>query len=108
MDTNASYQEIVKGVIDKYAKLRPSHGQIRLDTVFDEEQDRYALMQVGWDRGARIRGNLIYVDLRHDQVYVEYDGVERGIVDELVKRGIPREKIILAYLPADEANRAPA
>lgn len=108
MDTNAPYREIVKEVIGRYARLRPSHGQIRLDTVFDEEQDRYALMQVGWDRGARIRGNLIYVDLQNGQVYVEYDGVERGIVDELVKRGIPREKIVLAYLPTDENTPVPA
>ena len=108
MDTNASYQEIVKDVIDKYAKLRPSHGQIRLDTVFDEEQDRYALMQVGWDRGARIRGNLIYVDLRHDQVYVEYDGVDAGLsmswsneashARRLFWRICPQKKI-LRFLP---------
>ncbi|MEZ4662352.1 MAG: element excision factor XisH family protein [Caldilineaceae bacterium] len=35
------------------SRLRPSHGAIRLDTVFDEQQDHYALMQSGWDRGAR-------------------------------------------------------
>jgi len=37
-------------VILKYAQFRPSHGSIRLDPVFDEKQDRYLLMQVGWDR----------------------------------------------------------
>ncbi len=63
MDTRTEYRTIVKDVIGKYARLRPSHGQIRLDTVFGESQDHYALMQVGWDRGARIRGNLIYVTL---------------------------------------------
>lgn len=49
--SNDGYQddlsETVKAVIRKYAKLRPSHGQIRLETVFDEDQERYALMQVG-------------------------------------------------------------
>ena len=47
MDTQTTYREIVKSVIGKYARLRPSHGDIRLDTVFDEQQDRYALMQSG-------------------------------------------------------------
>ena len=55
MDTKTTYREAVKAVIRKYAKLRPSHGQIRLETVFDEDQDRYELMQVGWDRGSRVR-----------------------------------------------------
>lgn len=47
MDTSATYREIVKQVILQYAKLRPSHGDIRLDPVLDETRDRYALMQVG-------------------------------------------------------------
>lgn len=98
MDTDTAYREIVKEVIGKYAKLRPSHGAIRLDTVFDEQQDHYALMQSGWDRGVRVRGNLIYVTLRDGKVYIEYDGIERGISDELIRRGVPKEKIVLAFL----------
>lgn len=109
MDTHTSYREIVKDVISKYARLRPSHGDIRLDTVFDEQQDHYALMQSGWDRGVRVRGNLIYVTLRGDKVYVEYDGIEHGISRELIKRGIPEDKIILAYLsPAGEKELVPS
>lgn len=98
MDTRTTDREIVKDVINKYARLRPSHGAIRLDTVFDEEQDHYALMQSGWDRGIRVRGNLIYLTLRDGKVYIEYDGIERGIRDELIRRGIPKERIVLAFL----------
>jgi hypothetical protein len=109
MDTNTSYREIVKDVIRKYARLRPSHGDIGLDTVFDEQQNRYALMQSGWDRGVRVRGNLIYVILRGDKVYIEYDGIERGIHDELISRGIPEDKIVLAFLsPVDKQELVPA
>ena len=109
MDTRTTYREIVKAVISRYARLRPSHGAIRLDTVFDEQQDHYALMQSGWDRGVRVRGNLIYVTLRDDKVYIEYDGIERGISEELIKRGIPKEKIVLAFLaPVGEQALGPA
>jgi len=105
VDTRTSYREIVKAVINKYARLRPSHGAIRLDTVFDEQQDHYALMQSGWNRGVRVRGNLIYVTLRGDKVYIEYDGIEQGIRDEFIKRGIPEDKIVLAFLaPSSEAE----
>lgn len=105
MDTQTSYREIVKAVINKYARLRPSHGAVRLDTVFDEQQDHYALMQSGWDRGVRVRGNLIYVTLDHNKVYIEYDGIEQGIRNELIRRGIPEEDIVLAFLsPANDAE----
>ncbi len=108
MDTKKTYREAVKAVIGKYAKLRPSHGQIRLESVFDEDQERYALMQVGWDQGVRVRGNLIYVTINDDQVCIEYDGVEHGIVDDLVRLGIPRDKIVLTFLPVEEATRVRA
>ena len=102
MDTNKTYQSIVKDVLGKYAKLRPSHGQIRLDTIFDDVASRYALMQTGWDRGIRVRGNLIYVTIEDDQVHIEYDGIEQGIGDELTQRGIPSEKIVYAFLHSGE------
>lgn len=98
MDTTTLDREIVKQVIRQYAQLRPSHGEIRLDTVFDDTQERYALMQVGWDRGRRVRGNLIYITLHEGKVWIEYDGMECGIVQELIAQGIPSERIVLAYL----------
>lgn len=99
MDTTAEYRRAVKQVLSNYARLRPSHGEIRLDVVFDEVHDRYAVMQVGWDRGRRVRGNLVYITVQQGKVYVEYDGLERSMADELVALGIPPDEIILAYLP---------
>ena len=104
MDTSATYREIVKQVILDYAKLRPSHGDIRLEPVFDETRDRYALMQVGWDRGRRVRGNLIYITLQDGKVYIEYDGMEYGISQDLIEKGIPESCIILAFLSESSAT----
>ena len=98
MDTPTSQRQVVKQVISQYAALRPSHGDIRLDAIFDETHDRYALAQVGWDRGRRVRGLLVYITLADNKVYIEYDGMEHGIVDELVQQGLPENQIVLAYL----------
>jgi XisI protein len=99
MDTPKTDRDAVKMVIQKYARFKPSHGDVRLDTVFDEANDRYALMQVGWDRGRRVRGNLIYVTLGENKVWIEYDGMEQGITQDLIDAGIPQERIVLAFLP---------
>ncbi|MBT9317545.1 XisI protein [Leptothoe spongobia] len=98
MDPTTQHQAIVKQVIQRYAQFKPSHGDIRLDTVFDDQQSRYALMQVGWDRGRRIRGNLIYITLDSGKVLVEYDGMEQGITQDLIAAGIASEQIVLAFL----------
>jgi hypothetical protein len=104
MDKLNRYRQIIKEVIAQYAKFKPSHGDIRLDTIFDESQDRYGLMQVGWDRGKRIRGNLIYLTLSAGKVTVEYDGMESGITQDLIDCGIAEEDIILAFISQQDSR----
>jgi hypothetical protein len=105
MDTQ-DYRTAVKRVIEMYAKFRPSHGNIRLDVLFDDTHERYALMQVGWDRGRRVRGNLIYVTLQNGKVMVEYDGIERGITDDLINEGVAEQDIVLAFLDTPDMAEA--
>jgi XisI protein len=97
MDTPKTDREVIKLVIEKYARFKPSHGDVRLDTVFDEANARYALMQVGWDQGQRVRGNLIYVTLGEGKVWIEYDGMEQGIIQDLIEAGIAQERIVFAF-----------
>lgn len=54
-------------------------------------------MQVGWDRGHRVRGNLILLIVQDDKVWVEYDGMEKGITQDLIQSGIPPERIFLSF-----------
>lgn len=103
MDSITQLSNAVKAVINRYAQLKPSHGDIRLDTVFDDGQKHYALMQVGWDRGRRVRGNLIYITLQEDRVFIEYDGMECGIVQDLIDSGVASDQIRLAYQPDSQA-----
>jgi hypothetical protein len=97
MDAN-KYRAAIKTVLETYAQLRPSHGDIRLDVIFDETRDRYGLMQVGWDRGRRVHGNLIYITLQNDKIYLEYDGIEHGITTDLIEQGIAEQDIVLSFL----------
>jgi hypothetical protein len=97
MDKLITNRQIITELILKYAQFRPSHGDIRLDPVLDEKRNHYALMQVGWDRGKRVRGNLIYITLKQEKVYIEYDGTEMGITEELINMGIPEQDIVLAF-----------
>jgi hypothetical protein len=46
---------------------------------------------------------LIYVSLKDGRVLIEYDGIEGGITQDLVQRGIPQNDIVLAFLPEFEA-----
>jgi hypothetical protein len=104
MDKLKKYRQIITNLILKYSQFRPSHGDIRLDPVFDQQRDHYALMQVGWDRGKRIRGNVIYIIIKNEKIHIEYDGMERGITEELINMGIPEEDIVLDFHAPEVAN----
>ncbi|MEB3118198.1 MAG: element excision factor XisI family protein [Limnothrix sp.] len=43
------------------------------------------------------RSSTIHIDLQQGKVWIQYDGTEVGIANELVERGIPKEEIVLAY-----------
>jgi hypothetical protein len=50
-----------------------------------------------------VRGNLIYVSIKDKQVLIEYDGIESGITQDLIQKGIPERDIVLAFLPEFQA-----
>ena len=97
MDRLEKYRNIIKDVIRGYASIRPAHGEIEIETVFDDAQGHYELVYTGWDGWQRVHGAVIHVDIRGDKVWIQHDGTEDGIADELIEAGIPQDQIVLAF-----------
>lgn len=97
MDTIAHYRQIIRNLIQSYAQYKPARGDVQIEVVFDEAQDHYELIYAGWNGIYRIHGSVLHVDIRNGKVWIQYDGTEEGIAEELVKAGIPRDQIVLAF-----------
>lgn len=54
-------------------------------------------MSLGWQRVKRIHGCLIHIDIIDGKVWIQRDGTEYGIANELVDAGIPKEHIVLGF-----------
>lgn len=93
------YREIVKQLLRDYAQYPPSNGQIELETIFDESQDRYQLVALGWRGKKRIHGCLIHIDLKGDKVWLQHDSTDAEIAKTLVEMGIPANHIVLGFQP---------
>jgi ketopantoate reductase len=100
MDRIDRYRQIVKRVIDEYAKWLPSHGEIASEAIVDPERDHYEVMHVGWDKERRIHGSVIHLDIIDGKVWIQHDGTDRPVAEELLTAGIPREDIVLGFHPA--------
>jgi hypothetical protein len=97
MDQVEKYRAAIKKLICEYAQFKPSLGEVNVETVFDEDRDHYELIYEGWEGVKRIHGSVIHVDLRQGKVWIQFDGTEDGIAEELVEAGIPRDQIVLGF-----------
>ena len=98
MDKLNQRRQIVKGLLCKYAQIKPTYGEIERQTIFDQEQNHYQLINTGWENRRRVYGCLIHIDIQADgKIWIQYDGTEAGLANELVEAGIPKQEIVLAY-----------
>ncbi len=97
MDTLDEYRGIVRKVIKEYSEIPYSYGDIRSQTVFDTEADHYLLMITGRDGVRRVHGCLVHIDIIGDKVWIQRDGTEDGIATELLRAGVPKDRIVLGF-----------
>jgi hypothetical protein len=101
MDRLDNYRAIVRRLIEEYASYKPAYGDIRTEAVVDRDRDHYEVMQVGWDRHRRVHGSIIHIDIRDGKVWIEYNGTDCDIGEEMVAAGIPKQDIVLGFQPAE-------
>ncbi len=100
MDKIVSYRKIIRDLLMPYTGRRYSGLNVINEPVFDETNDRFLVVVVGWEGNVRrIYHNLIHIDIIHGKVWIQRDGTEDGIGYELEAAGIPKEDIVPAFHP---------
>jgi hypothetical protein len=99
MDKVERYRDVVSRIVKEYASFKPSNGQIDTEAIIDREKDHYEVMHVGWDGVRRVHGCVIHVDIIDGKIWIQYDGTNRSVAEELVAAGVPREDIVLGFQP---------
>ncbi|NER25538.1 MAG: XisI protein [Symploca sp. SIO1C2] len=96
-----NYQAAIQQVFNDYIEFIGEAEDIQLDLVIDRERDRYLLVEVGWENGYRIYGTFLHIDIIDNKLWIQHDGTEEGIADELVALGIPKQQIVLGFKPIE-------
>ncbi|MBR8834700.1 MAG: XisI protein [Stigonema ocellatum SAG 48.90 = DSM 106950] len=97
MDILDIYRQIIQNILAKYVDIQYANGDIYNETIFDHDRNRYLVMSLGWQRVKRIHGCLIHIDIIDGKVWIQRDGTEDGIANELVEAGIPKKHIVLGF-----------
>lgn len=103
MDTlKKQYQSIIESLLTEYANfVSPPEPEIQQELIFDRDRDHYLLLETGWQKGRRIYGPFIHIDIIGHKIWIQHDGTEEGVAYELVAAGIPKDHIVLAYKSID-------
>ncbi len=99
MDKLTHYPQVIKSILNEYIELcnRRSDRDIETFLIVDEPNGHYIWINLGWQNGKRITGMTVYVRLRNGKFWIEEDWTEEGIANELVRVGVPKEDIVLAF-----------
>jgi hypothetical protein len=71
--------------------------EYEVQAIFDTEHDHYQLLYVGWRNNHRQFGCILHLDIKQGKIWIQHDGTEIGIANQLVELGVPKQDIILAF-----------
>jgi XisI protein len=101
MDQVERYRKILKEIVTEYASWGASRADIRNEAAVDEDRNHYEVVSVGWQGRHRVHGSVVHLDIIDGKVWIQHDGTNRPVADELLAAGIPREDIVLGFQPPD-------
>ncbi|NJR73751.1 MAG: XisI protein [Scytonema sp. CRU_2_7] len=96
------YRDVLEKILKDYADFLGNDDQVQVELVFDQQRDRYLLVETGWQNGYRIYGTLLHIDIINNTLWIQHDGTEEGIAGELVVAGIPKDHIVLGFKSLEE------
>ncbi len=100
MDKLTRYREIIREVIQGYAEWTTS-GEIVGEVIEDVSSNHFELLRFGWEGHRRLHSSLLHLDIIDGKIWIQYDGTDRPIAEELVRAGVPKEDIVLAEQPPE-------
>jgi hypothetical protein len=94
--------EIVEptGRIDTHPKATAAPDEeLEFQLVTDDLHGHYQVVVSGWQGKQYIHAILVQIDLRDGLVWVKADNTEYNVVQTLIERGVPKDKIVVGFHP---------
>lgn len=78
MDSLNNYRKLVKQLLTEYAEIPVCDSGTQNATIFDVENGRYMLINIGWFNQQR----MIHIDIIDGQVWIQANNTDRLIAEE--------------------------
>lgn len=99
MDKLNTYRDLIRRTIctSPYYIHGSKGPDVETQFLCDDDNGRYLLLDIGWRGKKRVFSPILYVCIEQEKIRIEEDWTEEGITDDLLRAGVPKEDIILAF-----------
>jgi XisI protein len=97
MDKLDLYRKYIQELLTRYASYNSSDSSVETQLILDRERDHYQLAYVGWEKNSRVYGVAIHIDIKNGKVWLQHNGTEAEIGEELAEIGIPKQDIVVGF-----------
>jgi XisI protein len=105
MDTITQYCDILHQALSGHALLMskpvreasPQEHRITSTVIVSEDRNHFMVINEGWEGKRRIHSLVFHAEIRGGKLWIHHDGIDRGITEDLVAAGIPKDAIVLAF-----------
>nr|WP_225226143.1 XisI protein [Komarekiella delphini-convector] len=84
-------------MLREYAEISSPDSEVETQIVFDTERDHYQLMNVGWKNQRRVYGCFLHIDIKDGKIWLQHNGTEYEVAEELANLGIPKQNIVIGF-----------
>lgn len=92
-----NYRKLIQSIVEKQADDNTDEREVETQIAFDLKRDRYLMFHVGWRGERRVFGCVIHIEIKQGKIWIQRDGTEVGIANELIEAGVPKSDIVLGY-----------
>jgi XisI protein len=97
MDKLTHYRECIKAFLRKFAESMKNDSEIAVELIFDNENDHYLLLDIGWRKSHRIHDCIFHFDIKDGKIWLQENNTDLEIDEELEEMGISKDEIVVGF-----------
>jgi len=74
MDKQEQYRKLIKQILIEHAQHKFSYGDIKIETIFDDEHNHYQLFHIGWHGNRHVYGCVMHLEIENGKIWIHHDG----------------------------------
>ena len=91
-----NYSQLIQDILSQRS-VNDSTNDTEIQLLFDQERHHYQVLNIGWKNQKRVYGVIIHIDLKDEKIWIQRDGTEIGIANQLIAAGVPKQDIVLGF-----------